>query len=51
MILSCRLIGQKTPDFAGLYKALTVLGVIFLAGVHCNIYLHKNDGLYRTGRT
>ena len=33
MILSCRLVGQKTPDFAGLYKALTVLGVIFLAGV------------------
>ena len=27
------LVGQKTPDFAGLYKALTVLGVIFLAGV------------------
>ena len=27
------LVGQKTPDFAGLYKALTVLGAIFLAGV------------------
>ena len=27
------LVGQKTPDFAGLYKALTVLSVIFLAGV------------------
>ena len=27
------LIGQKQPDFAGLYKALTVLGCIFLAGV------------------
>ena len=27
------LIGQKTPDFAGLYKALAVLGCIFLAGV------------------
>ena len=27
------LVGQKTPDFVGLYKALTVLGVIFLAGV------------------
>ena len=27
------LIGQKQPDFAGLYKALSVLGCIFLAGV------------------
>ncbi len=27
------LIGQKSPDFAGLYKALTVLGCVFLAGV------------------
>ena len=27
------LVGQKTPDFAGLYKALGVLGCIFLAGV------------------
>lgn len=27
------LIGQKTPDYAGLYRALTVLGCIFLAGV------------------
>ena len=44
------LVGQKTPDFAGLYKALTVLGVIS-GRCHCNIYLHKNDGLYRTGCT
>ena len=27
------LIGQKTPNYAGLYRALTVLGCIFLAGV------------------
>ena len=27
------LIGQKTPDFEGLYKALAVLGCIFFAGV------------------
>ena len=27
------LIGQKTPDFAELYRALAVLGCIFLAGV------------------
>ena len=27
------LIGQKSPDFVGLYKALTVLGCVFLAGV------------------
>ena len=27
------LIGQKTPDFAGLYKALAVLGCIFFAGI------------------
>ena len=27
------LIGQQTPNFAGLYKALTVLGCIFLIGV------------------
>ena len=27
------LIGQKQPDFAGLYKALAVLGCIFFAGV------------------
>lgn len=27
------LIGQKTPDFAELYKALGVLGLIFLSGV------------------
>lgn len=33
MILSRRLLDRKTLDFAGLYKALTVLGVIFLAGV------------------
>ena len=33
------LVGQKTPDFAGLYKALTVLGVIFLAPSYYRIYL------------
>ena len=27
------LIGQKTPDFEGLYKALAVLGCIFFAGI------------------
>lgn len=45
------LVGQKTPDFAGLYKALTVLGCNLSGRCHCNIYLHKNDGLYWTGCT
>ena len=27
------LIGQETPDFSGLYRALGVLGCVFLAGV------------------
>ena len=44
------LIGQKSPDFAGLYKALTVLGCVFLAGVAATFYLYKDDGIYRTGR-
>ena len=36
------LIGQKQPDFFGRN----------LSGrCHCNIYLHKNDGLYWTGCT
>ena len=43
------LIGQKTPDFAGLYKALACSWMHFLCRYCCHIYLYKNDGLYRTG--
>ena len=37
------LIGQKQPDFAGLYKALSVLGCIFLAAVAATAEAWIND--------
>ena len=44
------LIGQQTTGLCtGLYKALAVLGCIFLRRCGCNFHIYQNDGLYRTG--
>ncbi len=41
------LVGQSNPDFTNFYHAMIVLGCIF-EQCHCNIYLYKDDGIYRT---
>ena len=42
------LIGQKSPDFAGLYTDGS--GMCLPGRCCCDFYLYQNDGIYRTGR-
>lgn len=44
------LIGQKSPNYAELYRGTDRFGMYFPRRCDCNIYLYTYDGLHWSGR-